>query len=74
MPQKTYVTFQEAIDVVESLPPRQQEDLINILQRRIIDNKRESLAKSVREARAEYKQGRVKKGSVDDLLKDLPEC
>ena len=74
MPQKQSVTFQEAIDIVESLPQNQQEDLISVLQRRMIEQKRKSLVKSVREARAEYKKGEVKRGSVDDLLKDLSEC
>jgi hypothetical protein len=71
MPQKQNVTFQEAIDIVESLPQYQQEDLVNILQRRMIEQKRESLAKSIHQARTEYKKGKVKRGSVDDLLKDL---
>ncbi len=74
MPQKQSITFQQAIDIVESLPQNQQEDLIIVLQRRMIEQKRESLVKSVREARAEYKKGKVKKGSVDDLLKELSEC
>ncbi len=69
MPQKQSITFQEAIEIVESLPQNQQEDLISVLQRRMIEQKRESLVKSVREARAEYKKGNVKRGTADDLLK-----
>jgi hypothetical protein len=74
MTQKQNVTFQEAIDIVESLPQYQQQDLIDIVQRRMIEQKRESLAKHIREARADYQKGQVKQGSVDDLLKDLTEC
>ncbi len=36
-----------------------------------IEQKRKSLATHVREARAEYPKGRTKKGSVNDLRKDL---
>ena len=74
MPQKPDITFQEAIDIVESLPQNQQEDLIDVLQRRIVEQKRESLARSVRQARVEYKNGKVKRGSVNDLMRDLSEC
>jgi hypothetical protein len=73
MQEKPAATFQEAIDVVESLPQYQQEDLINILRNRILEQKRESLIKSIHKARAEYKRGKVKRGSVDDLLKDISE-
>jgi hypothetical protein len=71
MPERQIVTFQEAIDIIESLPESQQEDLINILQRRIIDRKKELLVKNVRKAREEYVKGEVKKGSVDDLMREL---
>jgi hypothetical protein len=43
---------------------------VNILQRRMIEQKRESLARNIQQARAENKKGKVKRGSVDDLLKD----
>lgn len=37
----------------------------------LIDQKRDALALSVREARAEYARGDVKKGTVADWMKDL---
>ena len=37
----------------------------------MIEQNRERLAINVREARAEYKSGRVKRGTVDDFLKEL---
>jgi len=67
------ITFQEALDVVESLSDSQQEDLINIIRRRLIEQRRNLLADRVKEAREEYARGEVKKGSVDDLMKDLSE-
>jgi hypothetical protein len=71
MPERTNLNFQDVVEIVESLPPNQREDLIDLIHRRMIEQKRESLSKSVREARAEYKKGQVKKGPVDELLKDL---
>ncbi|MDI6792717.1 MAG: hypothetical protein QME81_07620 [bacterium] len=67
------VTFQEAIDVIESLPEYQQESLIDILQRRLIEHRRALLAENIREAREEFARGEVKKGAVDDLMRELSE-
>jgi len=67
------VTFQDALDVVESLPEHQQEDLIDIIRRRIIEHRRDLLAENIRKARQEFARGEVKRGSVDDLMKELAE-
>ena len=65
------ITFQKALDIIESLPEYQQEDLINIIRRRLIEQRRNLLADSIKEAKEEYARGEVKKGSVDDLMKEL---
>ncbi|MBM4334232.1 MAG: hypothetical protein FJ117_23995 [Deltaproteobacteria bacterium] len=67
------ITFQKALDIVESLPEYQQEDLIDIIRRRLIEQRRDRLADSIREAREEYARGEIKKGTVDDLMKELSE-
>ena len=61
-------TFQEALDIIESLPEHQQEDLINIIQRRRLGRRRELIAERIKEARAEYARGEVTQGTVDDLM------
>ncbi|MEK6320779.1 MAG: hypothetical protein AABN33_03755 [Acidobacteriota bacterium] len=63
--------FQEALDIVESLPQQQQEELIDIIRRRHLERRREQLAQDIKEARAEYARGEVSRGSVDDLMKEL---
>ena len=65
------MTFQKALDTIESLPEYQQESLIDIIRHRLIDHRRELLAKNIGEARAEYARGQVRKGTVDDLMKEL---
>ena len=67
------VTFQEALDIIESLPEHQQEDLINIIQRRRLERRRESLAESIKDARAEYAKGEVTRGTVDKLMQEITE-
>lgn len=63
--------FQEALEIVESLPQQQQEELIDIIRRRHLERRREQLAQDIKEARAEYARGEVSRGSVDDLMKEL---
>ena len=67
------ITFQEALDTVEALPAYQQEDLIDIIRRRLIEQRRNRLADNIREAKEDYARGEVRKGTVDDLLKELSE-
>lgn len=67
------VTFQDALDVVESLSEHQQEALIDIIRRRLIEHKRNLLAENIQKAKQEFASGEVKKGSVDDLMKELAE-
>jgi hypothetical protein len=63
--------LQQALDVVESLPEEQQETLIDIIRRRLIEHKRELLAESIKEARSEYSRGEVHYGTADDLMKEI---
>ena len=74
MSSRQTVTFQEALEIVESLPEHQQEDLINIVRRRHIERRRESLARSIEEARAAYARGELKRGTARELMKDFGEC
>ncbi|MBF0099612.1 MAG: hypothetical protein HQK77_01760 [Desulfobacterales bacterium] len=67
------VTFQQAIEVVESLPYYQQEDLIHIVYRRLAEHKRNVIAENIKKAREEYDRGEVKRGTVEDLIKEISE-
>jgi len=67
------VTFQDALEVVESLPEQQQEDLIDIIRRRIIEHRRDLLAENIKKAKQEFARGEVKRGSIADLMKELAE-
>lgn len=71
MPGRQMVTFQKALDIVESLPDYQQEDLVNIIRLRQVERRRELLAESIKEARAEHGRGQTTQGSVEDLISEL---
>lgn len=65
------VAFHEALELVDQLPEEQQRGLVEILQRRQSERRREALAASIQEARAELAQGKARRGTVDDLLAEL---
>ncbi|MDI6783026.1 MAG: hypothetical protein QME64_02900 [bacterium] len=65
------ITFDDAINVVESLPEDQRESLIEIVHRRLIDERRNKLAQSIKQAKKEFASGAMKQGTVDDLMREL---
>lgn len=67
------ITFQKALEIIESLPENQQEDLIDIIRRRLIEQRRDRIADSIKEAREEHARGKGKRGTVDELMKKLSE-
>jgi len=67
------ITFQEVLDIVEALPEHQQENLIDIIRRRLIERGREVISENIKRAREEYKRAEVSRGTVDDLMKEIAE-
>ena len=66
--------FQRALDVVERLPDVQQEHLVDVVRGRLVEARRTELAASIKEAQADYKAGKVKRGNVRALMRDLRSC
>ncbi len=48
-----------------------QEYVVDILSKRLIESRRAEISTRVKEAMGAYKEGKVKSGSLDDLWKDL---
>jgi hypothetical protein len=65
------ITFQKALEIIESLPEEQRESLMDVVKQRLIEERRDRLAKSIKKAREEYRRGDIKKGSVDNLMDEL---
>ena len=65
------ISFQKALEVLESLPEEQRESLIDIIRKRLIEERRDRLAQNIKKAKQEYKQGQVKRGTVDDLMDEF---
>jgi hypothetical protein len=61
----------QILDAIASLSLDEQEMLIDILKKRHIEQKRQRIVREVREAQREHKKGLTKRGTVEDLMKDL---
>jgi hypothetical protein len=65
--------FQRAIESVEMLPVDDQLLLVEIIKHRLIQHQRAELVTMVAEARAAYRTGNVRRGTVEDLLAEMEE-
>lgn len=63
--------FQRAIDVVETLPLEDQETLIDLIRRRLIERRRTEIAHHATETLQAVREGRAQYGTVKDLRRDL---
>jgi hypothetical protein len=65
------LSFQDLIEAVESMPLDDQSMLVELINKRIIEKRRVALVDEVQEARRAFKRGEVKRGTLEDLMKDL---
>ena len=59
------------IEDFSSLPLDDKEYALEIIRKQLIESRREAIAKRAEEAVANLKEGMVKKGTVQDLYRDL---
>lgn len=64
-------TFQKVIDAVEALSLDEQAMLVDIILKRLKQQRRDQLLEEVAQAEGEYAEGNVRRGSVADLLAEL---
>lgn len=70
MREKTSI-FKKAIEAVETLDPQAQVILVDIISKRLKQQRRDELLKEIAQAENEYAQGNVRRGSVADLMAEL---
>lgn len=68
---QTITSFGEILEAADMLSLEEQESLIDILHRRMIERRRAELAADIQEARKEFKEGYAQPASVDDLMKEI---
>lgn len=63
--------FEAALDVIDRLPPDDQEAIIEIVRRRIVDRWRHEIADNAQATLQALREGRASYGTVDDLRREL---
>jgi hypothetical protein len=65
------IQFNQILEMIDSLSVDEQDDLINIVRHRQIEKRREEIANNINQARQEYQDGKVLRGTVDDIIAEL---
>ena len=63
--------LQQALDAVESLPPDDQETLIDLVRHRLMERRRAEIARNAEDTLQAVRDGLAEYGSVEDLKRDL---
>lgn len=66
-------SFDQILEMIDSLSLDEQEDLLNIAKNRQIEQRRTEIAANIAKSRLEYQQDRVFRGSVKDVIAELEE-
>ncbi|NEQ95458.1 MAG: hypothetical protein F6K30_01780 [Cyanothece sp. SIO2G6] len=64
-------TFEQVLDLVAELPLEQQTLLIDIMQRRTTEARRQELIKTTQEALAEFRSGTLKPQTATESIAEL---
>lgn len=63
--------FGEILEAADSLSLQEKETLIEVLNKRIIEERRLELAQDIEEANKEFQAGQTQVTTVDDLMKEI---
>jgi hypothetical protein len=64
-------SFAQTLDVIESLPVDEQEDVLEVLQRRLAEHRRAELVATVKLSRKEFAAGKCKPASVAAIMRQV---
>lgn len=64
-------SFGEVLEDAEQLSTEEQEELMDVLARRIAERRREALVRDVRSARGEMRRGRCRPRTADELMTEI---
>jgi hypothetical protein len=64
-------TFNEVLASIEKLPADDQATLVEVVNKRLAAARRAQMVREIKEARADLRSGKVKRGSAADLMREL---
>ena len=65
------IPFGEILEAVDRLPLEEQETLVDVLRRRVIESRREEITRDTRQAQKEFHEGFCKPVTPSDLMKEI---
>jgi len=63
--------FNDILEMIESLSLEEQEQILEIEKKRLIEKKRKLLIEDIKEAKKDIAEGRYSDGTVEDLMKAI---
>ena len=61
----------QVLESIEVLPIEDQEILVDLINRRLVEKRRDEMAKNILRAQKDYEAGNVFRGSVEDVIAEL---
>jgi hypothetical protein len=66
-----FMSFEEKLDSVSELPASQQESLIDIVRKRLIEQRRTEIANDAANAIEDFRNGKLKPETAEELIERL---
>jgi hypothetical protein len=63
--------FADVLEAVEELPIDEKEMLLDILQNRLIENRRKEIKAEIEESRREFNEGLCKPKTADEIMQEV---
>lgn len=63
--------FEMVLESIETLPEEDQLVLIDLIRKQLAEQRRAEIAANIAETRQEYQAGRVRRGTVEELMAEL---
>lgn len=63
--------FDRVLESIETLSLDEQEALVQVVRRRIVEKRRDEIAENIAQARVEYAKGQVFRGTVSEIMDEL---
>jgi 16S rRNA C1402 N4-methylase RsmH len=63
--------FAEVLEAADHLSTDEQMELVEVLRKRIVEQRRKEIAQDIREARKEFAAGRSQPATPDEILREI---
>jgi len=65
------LAFGEVLEAADELSLEEQETLIEVIRRRVIERRREELAREIQDAQKEFRAGQCRPTTPDELMTEI---